>query len=201
MSANKTLIIIGCGGHARSIADVALFNGYKKLVFVDENARENETILGFYVKNDFTLLETSNQFIIGIGDNNKRETTFATYVSGIKLISNDAYIGAQVSIDEGVFVGHNAYIGPLTCIGRNTIINTHAIVEHECIIGKHSHISINSTIAGRCKIGDNVFIGAGAIVKDGIEICSHVTIGSGSVVINDIAKSGVYVGIPAKKIK
>lgn len=201
MSVNKTLVIIGCGGHARSIADVALYNGYKKLIFIDEHARENETILGFDVINDFTLLETLNQFIIGIGDNIKRETNFSNYMCKIKLISNDAYIGKQANIDYGVFVGHNVYIGPLAYIGMNTIINTHAIVEHECIIGKHSHISINATIAGRCKIGDNVFIGAGAIVKDGIEVCSHVTIGSGAVVIENITKPGIYVGIPAKKIK
>lgn len=201
MSVNKTLMIVGCGGHARSIADVALFNGYKKLVFVDEHARKNEIILGFDVKNDFTLLETSNQFILGIGDNDKREITFSRYESEIKLISNDAYIGKQSNVGNGAFVGHNAYIGPSTRIGGNTIINTHAIIEHECIIGKHSHISINCTIAGRCKIGDNVFIGAGATVKDGIEVCSHVTIGSGAVVIEDIVESGIYVGIPAKKIK
>jgi len=29
----KMLIIHGCGGHARSLADVALYNDYKKLVF------------------------------------------------------------------------------------------------------------------------------------------------------------------------
>jgi len=201
MSANKTLIIVGCGGHARSIADVALFNGYEKLIFVDENARDNEVILDFNVINNFALLEEPNQFILGIGDNTKRSISFSTYHSEIQLISKDAYVGLQSSISHGVFVGHNAYIGPLTCIGENTIINTHAIVEHECIIGKHSHISINSTIAGRCKIGDNVFVGAGAIIKDGIEICSKVTIGSGSVVIENITKPGIYVGIPAKKIK
>ena len=41
-------VIIGCGGHARSIADVILDNDqYADIVFLDKNAKNNEKLFGF----------------------------------------------------------------------------------------------------------------------------------------------------------
>ena len=201
MSVNSSLVIVGCGGHARSIADVALNNGYKTLVFVDEEAREDEKFFGFNVVSDFSILRNEKNILFGIGDNVRRENYYARFSNVFSLISKDAYIGIDSIIENGVFVGHNAHVGPMTKIGENTIINTHAIVEHECTIGSHSHVSVNSVVAGRCNIGSLVFIGAGAIIKDGVNICSNVTVGAGAVVVKDICESGVYVGSPVKKIK
>lgn len=201
MLVDNSLMIIGCGGHARSIADVALFNGYKELLFIDENAKKNEKIFGFNVVNNFSSIGQSSNVLFGIGDNIKRKEYFAMYQSKIKLISIDAYIGIDVCINRSTFVGHNAYIGSSSTIGKNSIINTHAIIEHECLVGMHTHIAVNATVAGKCRIGDFVFIGAGATIRDKVSICSNVTVGCGSVVVHNITEPGVYVGIPAKKIK
>ena len=38
-----SLLIMGCGGHARSVADIALHIGFKELLFVDHGARAGET--------------------------------------------------------------------------------------------------------------------------------------------------------------
>ena len=41
------VVILGCGGHARSVADVLLdLHADAEVVFVDENAAEGERILG-----------------------------------------------------------------------------------------------------------------------------------------------------------
>src|SRR5437868_6384568 len=53
MKNNQPLVILGCGGHARSVADVALTIEFSSLLFVDENAQPNESILGFPVVKDF----------------------------------------------------------------------------------------------------------------------------------------------------
>jgi serine acetyltransferase len=50
-------------------------------------------------------------------------------------------------------------------------------------------------------IGDCVYIGTNAVIREGVHICDGVTIGAGAVVLNDITESGVYAGVPAKKIK
>ncbi len=201
MLVNKSLVIIGCGGHARSVADVALSNGHKKLIFIDEQARKDEKLFEFDVSNDFSILDTAENIVVGVGDNYKREVYYKRFSNGYILTANSAYIGYHSTVGAGTFIGHNAHIGPMVKIGENNIINTHTVIEHECIIGNNSHISVNAVVAGRCMIGDFVFIGAGAVINDKVTICSNVTIGSGTVVVKDICKPGVYVGIPAKKIK
>lgn len=198
---DKKLYIHGCGGHARSVADVAISNGAKDILFVDENARQNELILGFpVVKN---ISDYSGQHLIAIGDNHKRLVVFEklqnSKASMVSLAATSAYLGTEYCLGQNVFVAHRAHIGPKTTIADNTIINTHCVIEHDCRIGKHSHISVNTVIAGSVTLGDNVTVGAGATIIDGIKVASNITIGAGAVVVADLLIPGVYVGVPARK--
>lgn len=200
---NQSWLIHGCGGHARSTADVALSNGVKQVIFVDLKAKEGERLFNFEVLKEVPASFSGVHFI-AIGDNQKRAAIFQQLsnvpVVLASLVAESAYLGNEHTIGQNVFVGHRAHIGPRTTIGDNTIINTHCIIEHDCRIGKHSHISVNAVIAGSCQVGDYVMVGAGATVIDGINIASNITIGAGAVVVSDITEPGVYIGVPAKKI-
>ena len=196
---NKIIYIIGCGGHARSVADVILDNNpSQELVFVDENARENEAIFGFPVVP--ILPETAENIFIAIGDGTKRQK-LSENKNLINIISKRAYISPTAQISDGIFVGDGAHIGPFAKLGRGCIINNNAVVEHECTVGDFSHISVNSAVCGRVHVGNNVFIGAGTTVRDYMNICSDITIGAGAAVVKNITEPGIYVGIPARKIK
>ena len=49
----RGLVILGFGGHARSVADIALTLGIKGLIFVDEAAEADESLWGFPVRKTF----------------------------------------------------------------------------------------------------------------------------------------------------
>lgn len=49
-------------------------------------------------------------------------------------------------------------------------------------------------------LGDNVVIGTGSTVLGPVTICDNVLIGAMSLINKDILESGVYAGIPVKKI-
>ena len=51
------------------------------------------------------------------------------------------------------------------------------------------------------QVGSHVFIGVNSIIMPGVSIGSNVVIGACSLVSKPLPESGVYVGIPAKKIK
>jgi len=199
-------IIIGCGGHARSIADVILDNDINtSLIFLDDNAKQNEHIMGYPVYNTENLNKTISitPYIIGIGSNSERMKMY-TLLENMSLeskiesvISLKSYVSKLSKIENGVYIAQGTHIGPMAYIGHSSIINTGSIIEHETHIGKFTHIAPQSIICGRCNIGDNVFVGAGSVVKDYISICDNVTIGAGSVVIKDIINPGTYVGNPA----
>lgn len=200
----KHLIIHGCGGHARSVADVAMSAHIQQITFVDRHAQESEKIFGFPVLKIYNEAQQySSWHHVAIGNLEKKAEIFTQLFNSqediTSIISPQAYIGQEVKLGVGVFIGHGAHVGPLAYIGNNSMINTHAVIEHESRLGAHSHIAINATIAGRCQIGNFVFIGAGATIIDGITICDQVIIGAGAVVVSHITEPGLYVGVPARK--
>lgn len=201
----KKLVIMGFGGHARSVADVALACGYVELLFVDANAAPNENFLGHPVKHHLQGLdETWRDAIAASGNNQQRRIQYQRIAQlgmhPVSIISPLASVGTGSVISPGCFVGHHAHIGPMASIGHACIINTGAIVEHEARVGDYSHVSVNSTLAGRCSLGSFSMLGAGATVIDGLSVADEVTIGAGAVVIDSISQSGTYVGVPACRV-
>jgi UDP-N-acetylbacillosamine N-acetyltransferase len=196
------LYVLGFGGHARSVADVAVASGITQLVFVDANAKPGESfadcpaIVALPAKP-----EAGWQLFPASGDNTQRQEQVAhAGLPVATLIAPTAYLGLRAEILSGAFIAHHAHIGPAARIGRGTIVNTGAQVDHESVIGDFSHVSVNATIAGRCRIGGFVMVGAGATVIDRIRICDNVTIGAGATVVRDIVEPGTYVGTPARRL-
>lgn len=200
------VVIFGCGGHARSIANILYTNNKNiEIIFVDGNARKDEIILGYRVKDRYDLKMNDN-YIIAIGDNIERQKIFNYLLEQgigncISVISKNSNIGIETKIGKGTFIAANTYLGPQVKIGNNSIVNTGSVIEHEVMIGNHTHIAPHTTICGRSVIGNYVICGAGSTIIDKVTICNHVVIGAGAVVIDDITESGIYIGIPARKIK
>lgn len=205
MVASKKLIIMGFGGHARSVADVALACGYHELLFVEQSAAPTENFLGHRVIQDVDNLDDSwNDAFAASGNALQREEQCKTIermgLSLITLLSPFASIGVGSQISPGCFIGPHVHIGPMAVVGRACIINTGAIVEHESAVGNYSHVSVNSVIAGRSKLGAFSMLGASATIIDRLSVADNVVIGAGAVVVASIESSGIYAGIPARKI-
>lgn len=197
------LRLLGCGGHARSVADVALSLGIERLEFVDAKARPGETILGHPV-----LTEAAGALAAGwacfpaAGDNHRRARQVAEIRAAgwplASVISARATLGAGSRLGPGCFVGHQAHVGPLASIGMGCIVNSAACVDHEGRLGDFVHVAVGAVLAGRVSVGDFAFIGAGATVIDGLSVAAGALVGAGAVVIRDIAAAGTWIGVPAR---
>ncbi|HEY8024164.1 MAG TPA: NeuD/PglB/VioB family sugar acetyltransferase [Burkholderiaceae bacterium] len=201
----KGLLILGFGGHARVVADIAIATGIIEFCFVDPNARAGENFLGHPVLAAWNAtLPEGWQAFSAAGDNILRQDHCELIKSRswplASLLASSATIGAGAMIMEGCLVGQHAHVGPMASIGTGCIINTGAIVEHESSVGEFSHISVHSTVAGRSRVGRFAIIGAGATVIDGIEIGDSVIVGAGAVVHRSITAPGTYVGVPVRRL-
>ncbi len=199
----ETLIIHGCGGHARSVA--AAVKKKWKIIFVDGNAAPDEKIMDFPVlpcAEDIPGHERMARHV-ATGDLARKKELFLTLrekgVSLPALLSDSAEVSEYARLGDGVFIGAGAYVGPGAEIGDNSIVNTHAVVEHDAKIGAHTHISIHASVAGYSVIGESVLLGAGATVIDGVRVGNEVVIGAGAVVVHSLESSGTYIGVPARK--
>jgi len=195
------LIIIGASGHGKVVADIAKLNGYKEILFVDDD--ETKTECAGYPVVGKSHEAPEGEVFIAIGDAVIRKKLMMLYKNREHpvLIHPKAVIADSVKIGNGTVVMAGAVINANTIIGCSSIINTSSSIDHDCIIGDFTHISVGSHLCGSVTVGCNTWVGAGAIVNNNVNICDNCMIGAGAVVINDIAVAGTYVGVPARKIK
>lgn len=209
----KRIAIIGAGMLGLQIAHhIQNDQGYIIAGFFDDNnmnIRPNDygPILGkvsdvktFYKKGAF------DQVIIGIGymhlqyrwqcfEQLKNDVPFLTFIHSSVVIDKSSNIGS------GSFIMARSIIDDHVSIGRNVFLQIGCSISHHSSIEDNCFLGPNVTIAGRVKVEQNCFLGVGTILIDTIDIASGVQTGGGAVVTDSIHEPGLYVGVPAKKIR
>ena len=202
----EKLILIGAGGHAKSVADSIDKSKYELYGFID--SKKKGTHLGLPILG--TELEDISEYaqysyFVSIGDVGYRKLWFDKIIRrGLKIINiidSSAIISTSAKLGIGNFVGKMVVINADAEIGNNNVINTKALIEHECKVGNHNHLSTNSVINGNVIVEDNVFIGSSSVCNGELKIGHDSIIGSGSVIIRDVPAKVTVVGVPARVIK
>ena len=201
---SKRLVIIGAGGHAKVVANVAELNGYTDIVFLCEDPDLKEFI-GYPVVGNSSNYDGYEDwdFIIAIGNCEDRERIYNNLetkgLNIVTLIHPSAVIADSVKIGKGTVVMVGAIINPYSEIGNGCIINTAATIDHDNIISDFTHISVGAHLGGTVNVGKCTWVGIGAIVSNNKNICGKCIVGAGAVVTKDITECGTYLGIPARK--
>lgn len=212
MNAREPLILVGGGGHCRSVLDVIAADGGYEVVGIVERRRGNQAgpegiaIIG--ADEDLAVLsEGYRNFLVTIGQvghSGRRKELFEYLAQlGVRLptiVSPFARVAVSVRLGAGTVVMHDARVNAGARIGDNCIVNTCALIEHDTVIGDHCHVATGAIVNGQCSVGSNVFIGSGAILCHGVQIADGTIIGAGAVVIETIEEVGTYVGSPARRI-
>ena len=199
----KDVIVIGAGGHAKTVVDTILHSGDRILGLFSETIEDT----GFHalpvIGTPMDYKKYPNvYFIIAIGNAAARERIASQMIGAYwyTAIHPSAIISPMcTSIGEGTIVSANAVINPFSSVGKHCIINSCSLVEHDNSIGDFAHISVGARCAGGVSVGKSTWVGIGASVRDHISICDHCMIGARAVVVKNITEPGTYVGIPAKK--
>ena len=197
------LVIIGASGQGKVAADIASLDGYKDIVFLDDNEDIKECG-GFPVVGKTSDAESIDGVLfVAIGNAEKRQQLMEKYRDREQpvLVHPNAVIACDVEIGKGSVVMAGAVINPGATIGRGVIVNTSSSIDHDCVIGDYVHIAVGTHLSGTVSVGVGTWIGAGATVSNNVNICGDCMIGAGAVVIKDIDEPGTYIGVPARKNK
>lgn len=204
----EDIVLIGGGGHARSVAD-SIINGknYKIVGYTD--LFDTHIKLPYLGTDDIleSLVEhgvVNAVITIGyLGKGNLRDKLYhRAKQAGFrlpKIIDPSAVISNFTEIGEGVFIGKNAVINTGAKIDKMCIINTGSIVEHNNQIGAYSHIAVGVTLCGDVHIGEHTLIGANSTIIQGIHIGRNTIIGAGSVVVDDLPENSRFVRVGGGK--
>ena len=188
------IILIGGGGHCKSVIDVIEHNTQFEIAgVVDKPEFLGSNILGYSViGNDSDLEHLAKKYkfaIVTVGQIKSSLLRIKLFNLSIKagfsmpsIISTKAYVSKHAKIGKGTIVMHNAIVNANAHIGENCIINSKALIEHDCMISNHCHISTNATINGGVNIEPNCFIGSNVTTKESITIKENSFIKAGSIV-------------------
>ena len=208
---NKKLLLIGGGGHCKSVIDSVLSSGEYDAVGIIDNTAETpyQGIEVIGNDNDLpSLLKAGWEYAFitvgSVGNTGIRQRLYNMVRSlGFKvpvIADPTSVLAGDTSIGEGTFIGKNAVVNSYAATGICAIINTGAIIEHECSIGDFSHISSGAVLCGQVNIGNDTHIGAGTVVRQQIHIGNNVMIGAGSAVVKDIQDGAKAYGNPCKVV-
>lgn len=203
----KNLILIGGGGHCRSVIDVAESAGYNILGILDIAENFGKHIFDYQVigtDEDIPGYVGKAEFVITVGFIRNPAVRIKLFNKVIDaggefatIIASTAYVSKYATLGKGTVIMHHAFVNAGAQIGDNCIINTFANIEHDVRIGQHCHISTGAMVNGDCTIGEKVFIGSQAVLSNSITVGEEIIVSAGAFVYENIIKKGIYYGNPA----
>lgn len=203
----KPLILVGGGGHCKSVIEAAESVGYSILGVLDMPENVGKRILSAEIigtDEDIPLYVDKADFVITVGFIKSPAIRIRLY-DKIKaaggnfatIIASTAYVSKYATIGEGTVVMHNAFVNAGAKVGNNVILNTFVNIEHDAVIGDQCHISTGTMVNGECKVGNNVFVGSQSVLANCIDIADDIIVGAGSLVRKPLRVKGIYSGNPA----
>lgn len=202
------LILIGGGGHCKSVIEVAESAGYEIKGILDMPDEVGKDVLPGHkvigTDDEIPQYVEECDFIITVGFIKNPALRIKLYnkvkAAGGRLatiIASTAHVSKYAELGEGTVIMHHAFVNAGAKIGDNCIINTFVNIEHDAEVGNQCHISTGTMVNGECKIGESCFIGSQSVCANCIEIASDIIVGAGSVVRKSIRVKGIYAGNPA----
>lgn len=190
------LALFGYGGHAREVACQI----DQEVTFFVDNEYANNTAKPISEFNPKKYL-----IMVAVADSKSRadivsklpkETKYFTFIHPSSQIMDD-----NIEVGEGSFIGAGSILTTNIKLGKHTLLNRGNQIGHDCTIGDYFSMMPGAVVGGNVNIKDKVYLGSCSNIKEKIKITSNTIVGMNAAIVKDITKSGVYVGVPAKKIK
>ncbi len=211
MKLKEKIIILGTGGTSLDILDLIFELDHQCAGFLDDNkSLYGKSINGIEIIGSLSeaLNYKDTYFINGIGSPSnflqKEKIITSTNIPRerfLTLIHPSASISKTATLGVGSVIFQNVVISSNAKIGNHVVILPNSVISHDDEIGDYACIASGVCISGLVKVGKLCYLGTGSLVKEGVSIGDKSLVGMGSVVLNDIEKSSVYAGNPAKFLR
>ncbi len=182
------VIVIGAGGHGRSVAEAIMLLGRDELVgFVDDGAGANAKVWTYPILARTDLLHTlrahADAMVVAIGNNAVREKLHVRVQdAGFELpsvIHPMAFVSPTAIVGAGCAVMAGAVIGTEAQLGEGVIVNCGATVDHHCMVNAFGHLGVNACMAGGSVLGHRAWMQAGSALGYGVQVESGVVLAPG----------------------
>lgn len=168
---SKRLMVLGSGGHGKSVAEAALLGGeWTEILFFDDAWPTTEIALGWPVcgkiEDIVQWVDQCEGAIAAVGNNAVRQLwTDAIEQAGLPLITvvhPKAWVSPSAMVAKGVAVMAGAVVGTISSVGEGAIVNSNATVDHDVVMGEFAHLGVGVHLAGGVKVGAGAWLQAGS---------------------------------------
>lgn len=182
------LLIIGAGGHGRSVAEAAELTGLFELVgFLDDAYKVGELAIGCPVVGSIDSLPDHrikcDGLIVALGNNVVREKIAleaeAAGFRALTVIHPRAFVSPSAIVARGAAIMAGAVIGTEANIGRSVIVNCGAVVDHHACVDDFGHLGVSASMAGGSVLGRGSFMQAGSALGYGVVVPAKTILAPG----------------------
>lgn len=189
------LLVIGCGGHARSVIDVVEAGREWQIVgMVGLPHQVGSTILGYPViatdADLYSLRRLYSTAVLAIGQlpSPTLRQRLASLLSDLgfhspTLVSPHSVVSPHAQLGAGTVVCHGAIVNVAAVVGAHCILNSRSLIEHDVQIGDHCHISTGALLNGGVRVGHGSFIGSGALIREGLHLPDYTVVRAGNCIM------------------
>ncbi len=201
----KSLLIIGCGGHAKVVTDIAYDLGFRKIIYQDVDLEKKQFLNKSILHEEFTNFD--DYFIVALGDNFLRERVTNNFKKNnpnsdaATLVHPSSYISEYCNIGKGSVVMPLCVINSCSQIGKGVIINSRSSIDHDNYFEDFASTAPGVTTGGNVRIGYRSALSIGAVIKHGTIIGSDTVVGASSFVNKNFSSKKIVYGSPAKIIR
>lgn len=171
-----TWVILGTGGHGRSVADAIRACGHELLGFLDDKVPPAELVAGAPVLGPLSLawqwpqlphLSTApDRLVVALGNPSLRHTW--------------QQVLERQAAPVGVVVHPRTWVSPSAELSPGCVVLAGAVVDHDAICGAYSQLGINASMAGGSRLGPLAALAAGEVLSCRESRCAELQLALGA---------------------
>ena len=205
--APRQIVILGHGGHAKSVADAAGSAGFVVVGFLglEGNQHPDDGSPLLQSLDDIDL--DSTEIALGIGANFIRARVAADVLNSypharfVSVIHVTAWVSPLAEISLGSVVLAHAAVGPGAKLSFGAFLNTGSSLDHDSTLQSFASLGPGARTGGDVSIGERSAIGLQAGVLQGRSVGRDSVVGAQSLVTRNIPDLTVAWGIPCAPMR
>ncbi len=161
----KSLLIIGCGGHGRIVAEAA--RDFRVVGFADDDPHKvGTTVDGWTVLGAWPDV-AADTCVVAIGHNAARRVVFGKLMQARRakgvVIAPGAVVDRRAEVGLGSVVRGGGVGRAGAVIGAEVLVKADALVDHDAVVDDHAHVGLNSVVSSFARVGNGEWLPSGAV--------------------------------------